>query len=111
MINQASFNIIILSSGQQKRFYRPMFYCSFTIYGINRTGGGQHISENVFQSDNGREFTAVAITELAALWPDLVLVYGRPRYPQSRGEVRRKRQLYAEGFANSLDAGQQCRRV
>jgi len=27
--------------------------------------------------------------ELAALWPTLVLVNGRPRYPQSQGSVKR----------------------
>jgi len=43
----------------------------------------------VLQSDNGREFTATVIAELASLWPDLVLVNGRPRYPQSQGSVER----------------------
>ena len=33
------------------------------------------------QSDNGREF----ITELTTLWPELKLVTGRPRHPQSQG--------------------------
>jgi len=44
---------------------------------------------HVLQSDNGREFTADIITELASLWPDLILVNGRPRYPQSQGSVER----------------------
>lgn len=44
---------------------------------------------HVLQSDNGREFTAGIITELASLWPDLILVNGRPRYPQSQGSVER----------------------
>jgi len=39
------------------------------------------------QSDNGREFVAGIITEMVALWPDVVLVNGRPRYPQSQGSV------------------------
>jgi len=43
----------------------------------------------VLQSDNGREFTAGLIKALASLWPDLVLVNGRPRYPQSQGSVER----------------------
>jgi len=41
----------------------------------------------VLQSDNGREFTAQVITELAFLWPELVLVNGRPRHPQSQGSL------------------------
>lgn len=44
---------------------------------------------HVLQSDNGREFTAGIITELASLWPDLILVSGRPHYPQSQGSVER----------------------
>ena len=44
---------------------------------------------HVLQSDNGREFTAQIIRELATLWPGLVLVNGRPRHPQSQGSVER----------------------
>ncbi|KAL1488341.1 hypothetical protein ABEB36_014818 [Hypothenemus hampei] len=44
---------------------------------------------HVLQSDNGREFTASIIKELASLWPDLILVNGRPRHPQSQGSVER----------------------
>ncbi|XP_064117613.1 KRAB-A domain-containing protein 2-like [Macrobrachium nipponense] len=33
---------------------------------------------HILQSDNGREFTA-------SLWPELILVNGRPRHPQSHG--------------------------
>ncbi|XP_066978935.1 KRAB-A domain-containing protein 2-like [Macrobrachium rosenbergii] len=40
---------------------------------------------HILQSDNGREFTAAVIQELAALWPEFVLVNGRPRHPQSQG--------------------------
>ena len=39
----------------------------------------------VLQSDNGSEFTASVITELQGLWPDLKLVHGKPRHPQSQG--------------------------
>ncbi|XP_015375014.1 PREDICTED: KRAB-A domain-containing protein 2-like [Diuraphis noxia] len=54
-------------------------------HNILLTFGAPH----VLQSDNGREFTAGIITELASLWPDLILVNGRPRYPQSQGSVER----------------------
>jgi transposase InsO family protein len=43
----------------------------------------------VLQSDNGREFTAKIIEELAKMWPELVLVNGRPRHPQTQGSVER----------------------
>jgi transposase InsO family protein len=44
---------------------------------------------HILQSDNGREFTANIITELKLLWPELKLVHGRPRHPQSQGSVER----------------------
>ena len=43
----------------------------------------------ILQSDNGAEFTASVITELKILWPDLLLVHGKPRHPQSQGSVER----------------------
>ena len=43
----------------------------------------------ILQSDNGREFTAKIITELASMFPEHVLVNGRPRHPQSQGSVER----------------------
>ncbi|XP_068246708.1 KRAB-A domain-containing protein 2-like [Palaemon carinicauda] len=41
----------------------------------------------ILQSDNGSEFTACVITELKLVWPDLVMVHGKPRHPQSQGSV------------------------
>jgi len=38
---------------------------------------------HILQSDNGREFTASIITELKELWPELVIVHGKPRHPHS----------------------------
>ena len=43
----------------------------------------------ILQSDNGTEFTASVIEELKLLWPDLLLVHGKPRHPQSQGSVER----------------------
>ena len=43
----------------------------------------------ILQSDNGSEFTSQVISELKDLWPDLTIVYGKPRYPQSQGSVER----------------------
>jgi hypothetical protein len=44
---------------------------------------------HILQSDNGAEFTAAVITELKNLWPDLRMVHGKPRHPQSQGSVER----------------------
>lgn len=43
----------------------------------------------ILQSDNGAEFTATVVTELKLMWPDLMLVHGKPRHPQSQGSVER----------------------
>ncbi|KAL8578594.1 hypothetical protein ACOMHN_015050 [Nucella lapillus] len=43
----------------------------------------------ILQSDNGREFVNALIAELSTLWPNLKLVTGRPRHPQSQGAVER----------------------
>ena len=39
----------------------------------------------ILQSDNGREFTAQVISDLKTIWPELVIIHGRPRHPQSQG--------------------------
>jgi hypothetical protein len=36
---------------------------------------------HVLQSDNGSEFTAQIISDLKELWPELVIVHGKPRHP------------------------------
>ncbi|XP_066960726.1 KRAB-A domain-containing protein 2-like [Macrobrachium rosenbergii] len=46
-------------------------------------------SPQILQSDNGSEFTALVISELKLLWPDLLIVQGKPRHPQSQGSVER----------------------
>ena len=43
----------------------------------------------ILQSDNGAEFTAQVISEVTQLWPELKLVRGKPRHPQSQGSVER----------------------
>ncbi|XP_041347573.1 KRAB-A domain-containing protein 2-like [Gigantopelta aegis] len=44
---------------------------------------------SILQSDNGSEFTVQVITELKQMWPELVIVHGKPRHPQSQGSVER----------------------
>jgi transposase InsO family protein len=51
----------------------------FTIFG----------APHILQSDNGREFTALVIPELKLMWPELVIVHGKPRHPQSQGSIER----------------------
>ena len=43
---------------------------------------------HILQSDNGREFAGV-VEELKLMWPELVIVNGKPRHPQSKGSVER----------------------
>ena len=43
----------------------------------------------ILQSDNGREFVAKVIEELAGMWTGLKIVHGRARHPQSQGSVER----------------------
>ncbi|CAM4931113.1 unnamed protein product [Rotaria socialis] len=41
------------------------------------------------KSDNGKEFVANIILNLKLNWPDLIIINGRPRHPQSQGLVER----------------------
>ncbi|XP_037788341.1 KRAB-A domain-containing protein 2-like isoform X1 [Penaeus monodon] len=41
------------------------------------------------KTKNGFEFTAKVISELKELWPQLIMVHGKPRHPQSQGSVER----------------------
>ena len=43
----------------------------------------------ILQSDNGREFTASVIEDIKGLWPDMIIIHGRPRHPQSQGLIER----------------------
>ena len=36
----------------------------------------------ILQSDNGKEFVATLIKELANVWKGLIIINGRPRHPQ-----------------------------
>ena len=43
----------------------------------------------ILQSDNGREFRNSLILAVKMMWPDMNLVHGRARHPQSQGSVER----------------------
>lgn len=47
---------------------------------------------SILQSDNGREFVNCVVEELKHLWPECVIVHGRPRHPQSQGSIERANQ-------------------
>jgi len=38
-------------------------------------------SPKILQSDNGREFANAVVAEVLLLWPECVILYGRPRHP------------------------------
>ena len=43
----------------------------------------------ILQSDNGKEFRNSLISSLKVLWPDLQIVHGHARTPQTQGSVER----------------------
>ncbi|XP_064118935.1 KRAB-A domain-containing protein 2-like [Macrobrachium nipponense] len=43
----------------------------------------------ILQHDNGSEFAALVVSELKLLWPNLLIIHGKPRHPQSQGSVER----------------------
>ena len=47
------------------------------------------VSPHILQSDNGREFTVLVISELKLMWPELVIVHGKPRHPQSQASIEK----------------------
>eukprot|EP00102_Acyrthosiphon_pisum_P007693 XP_003243096.1 PREDICTED: KRAB-A domain-containing protein 2-like [Acyrthosiphon pisum] len=47
---------------------------------------------SILQSDNGREFVNCVIDKLKQLWPECVIIHGRPRHPQSQGSIERANQ-------------------
>ncbi|KAL4132528.1 hypothetical protein QTP88_009662 [Uroleucon formosanum] len=49
-------------------------------------------AQKILQSDNGREFLNSVINELKDIWPECVIVHGRPRHPQSQGSIKRSNQ-------------------
>ena len=49
---------------------------------------------HILQSDNGREFTAAIISELKELWPELIIVHGRPDIPIHRAASKGRTPTY-----------------
>ena len=98
-------DLIDMQSAPQGRFKWIMVYqCHLTKFVILRPLSSKRAAEVAFQlldifllfgapailqSDNGSEFTAQVITELKELWPQLIMVHGKPRHPQSQSSVER----------------------
>ena len=43
----------------------------------------------ILQHDNGKEFVNHVIRRLKRLWPECIIVRGRPRHPESQGSNER----------------------
>jgi hypothetical protein len=43
----------------------------------------------ILQHDNGKEFCNRVIKRLKGLWPECIIVRGRPRHPQTQGSIER----------------------
>ena len=98
-------DLVDMQSSQQGQFKWIMVYqCHLTKFVVLRPLASKRAAEVAFQlldifllfgapailqSDNGSEFTAHVITELKEMWPELIMVHGKPRHPQSQGSVER----------------------
>ncbi|XP_063600553.1 uncharacterized protein LOC134776736 [Penaeus indicus] len=96
-------DLVDMQSLPQAQFRWVMVYqCHLTKFVILRALASKRAAEVAFQlldifllfgppailqSDSGSEFTAQVISELKELWPQLILVHGNPRHPQSQGSV------------------------
>ena len=103
--SRSQVDLIDMQSAPQGQFKWIMVYqCHLTKFVILRPLSSKRAAEVAFQlldifllfgapailqSDNGSEFTASVITELKELWPQLIMVHGKPRHPQSQGSVER----------------------
>lgn len=57
----------------------------------------------ILQTDNGRDFTAEVIRELLAMWPDVHIINGRPRHPQSQGLVERANDILQQKVSKWME--------
>lgn len=103
--SRSQIDLIDMQSSPQGQFKWIMVYqCHLTKFVILRPLSSKRAAEvayqlldifllfgapAILQSDNGSEFTAQVITELKQLWPQLIMVHGKPRHPQSQGSVER----------------------
>ncbi|CAF4168027.1 unnamed protein product, partial [Rotaria sordida] len=57
----------------------------------------------ILQSDNGKEFVANVILNLKNDWPELLIINGRARHPQSQGLVERANAVVQQMLGKWLD--------
>src|SRR5687767_13343978 len=60
----------------------------------------------ILQSDNGREFVAQVVSQLAVLWPGLKIIHGWPRHPQTQGLIERSNAVLQSKLAKWMDDNQ-----
>ncbi|CAF3516230.1 unnamed protein product [Rotaria sp. Silwood1] len=58
----------------------------------------------ILQSDNGKEFVAKVIRDLKKTWPDLIIINGRPRHPQTQGLVERGNQTLESALGKWMES-------
>ncbi|CAG8627028.1 6425_t:CDS:2, partial [Paraglomus occultum] len=56
----------------------------------------------ILQCDNGKEFTGI-MNKLEDLWPNLRIIHGRPRHPQSQGLVERGNAILKKKIAKWME--------
>ncbi|CAF2910323.1 unnamed protein product, partial [Rotaria sp. Silwood2] len=58
----------------------------------------------ILQSDNGKEFVAKVIKDFKKTWPDLIIINGRPRHPQTQGLVERGNQTLESALGKWMES-------
>ena len=62
----------------------------------------------IFQSDNGKEFVNTVIEKLLHTWsPDIQIIQGRPRHPQSQGVIERAHRTLEQKLATQFESTRQ----
>jgi len=56
----------------------------------------------ILQCDNGKEFSGL-MSHLGELWPNLRIIHGRPRHPQSQGMVERGNAILERKIARWME--------
>ena len=58
----------------------------------------------ILHSDNGRGFIATVITELKTLFPEILLIRGRPRHAQSQGCIERANEVLCDALGKWMNS-------
>jgi len=60
----------------------------------------------ILQCDNGKEFSSI-MKKLGDLWPNLKIIHGRPRHPQSQGMIERANGIMERKIARWMETHKQ----